>query len=182
MKHLKWQILFGISLVSLSALVYLVQIEIFKTPRDTFFYIFQDLAFVPISVLMVTLIIDQVLRIREKRALLKKMNMVIGAFFSEVGTDLLKLFAHFDLHYETLSRNLIISDKWSEQDFSQIKKQLKNFDYKLDSKKGDLEVEVESTEKSYVDQMLQRFLSLQASPPKREGKQPKTGLRQKRKS
>jgi hypothetical protein len=140
MKHLKWQIFFGISLVSLSALVYLVQIEIFKTPRDTFFYIFQDLAFVPISVLMVTLIIDQVLRIREKRALLKKMNMVIGAFFSEVGTDLLKLFAHFDLHYETLSRNLIISDKWSEQDFSQIKKQLKGFDYKLDSKKSDLEV------------------------------------------
>jgi hypothetical protein len=140
MKHLKWQIFFGISLVSLSALVYLVQIEIFKTPRDTFFYIFQDLAFVPISVLMVTLIIDQVLRIREKRALLKKMNMVIGAFFSEVGTDLLKLFAHFDLHYETLSRNLIISDKWSEQDFSQIKKQLKGFDYRLDSKKGDLEV------------------------------------------
>jgi hypothetical protein len=140
MKHLKWQIFFGISLVSLSALVYLVQIEIFKTPRDTFFYIFQDLAFVPISVLMVTLIIDQVLRIREKRALLKKMNMVIGAFFSEVGTDLLKLFAHFDLHYETLSRNLIISDKWSEQDFSKIDKQLKGFDYRLDSKKGDLEV------------------------------------------
>ncbi len=140
MKHLKWQIIFGLSLITLSALIYFIQIQIFKTPQNTFFYIFQDLAFVPISVLMVTLIIDQVLRMREKRALLKKMNMVIGAFFSEVGTDLLKLFAHFDLHYETLRRNLIVSDKWSEQDFSQIKKQLKDFDYKLDSKKGDLEV------------------------------------------
>jgi len=140
MKRLKWQILFGISLITLSAFVYFIQIQIFKTPRNTFFYIFQDLAFIPISVLMVTLIIDQVLRIREKRVLLKKMNMVIGAFFSEVGTDLLKLFAHFDLHYEALSRNLIISDKWSEQDFSRIKKQLNGFDYKLDSSKGDLEV------------------------------------------
>ena len=102
MKHLKWQILFGISLVTLSVIVYLVQIVIFKTPRDTFFYIFQDLAFVPISVLMVTLIIDQVLRIREKRALLKKMNMVIGAFFSEVGTDLLKQFSCFDLHFDRI--------------------------------------------------------------------------------
>ena len=140
MKHLKWQILFGASLISLSALVYLVQIMIFKEPRHTFFYLFQDLAFVPISVLMVTLIIDQVLRIREKRALLKKMNMVISAFFSEVGTNLLKLFSAFDLHYETIRENLIISDRWSEQDFSQIKKQLKDFDYKLDSKKSDLEV------------------------------------------
>ena len=140
MKHLKWQILFGLSLVTLSVIVYLVQIVIFKTPRDTFFYIFQDLAFVPISVLMVTLIIDQVLRIREKRALLKKMNMVIGAFFSEVGTDLLKQFACFDLHYDMIRRSLLISDKWSDQNFFQIKKQLKDFDYKLDSKKGDLEV------------------------------------------
>jgi hypothetical protein len=139
MKHVKWQIIFGISLITLSAVVYLIQIEIFKTPRDTFFYIFQDLAFVPISVLMVTLILDQVLRIREKRALLKKMNMVIGAFFSEVGTNLLKHFSHFDLHYDAIRMNLIISDKWSEQNFSQIKKQLKDFDYKLDSKKGDLE-------------------------------------------
>jgi hypothetical protein len=140
MKHLKWQILFGISLVTLSVIVYLVQIAIFKTPRDTFFYIFQDLAFVPISVLMVTLIIDQVLRIREKRALLKKMNMVIGAFFSEVGTDLLKQFSCFDLHYDMIRGNLIISNKWSDRNFFQIKKQLKDFDYKLDSKKGDLEV------------------------------------------
>ena len=140
MKHLKWQILFGLSLVTLSVIVYLVQIVIFKTPRDTFFYIFQDLAFVPISVLMVTLIIDQVLRIREKRALLKKMNMVIGAFFSEVGTDLLKQFSCFDLHYDMIRGNLVISDKWSDQNFFQVKKQLKDFDYKLDSKEGDLEV------------------------------------------
>jgi len=140
MKHLKWQILFGLALVTLSVIVYLAQIVIFNTPRDTFFYIFQDLAFVPISVLMVTLIIDQVLRIREKRALLKKMNMVIGAFFSEVGTDLLKQFSCFDLHYDMIRGNLIISAKWSDQNFFQINKQLKDFDYKLDSKKGDLEV------------------------------------------
>jgi hypothetical protein len=140
MKHFRWQLIFGISLLALSASIYFVQIQIYRRPQDTSFYFFQDLAFVPISVLMVTLIIDQVLRIREKRSLLKKMNMVIGAFFSEVGTDLLKLIALFDLHFEILSGNLIIKDKWSEQDFSRIKKQLKDFDYKLDSTKSDLEV------------------------------------------
>jgi hypothetical protein len=159
MKHLKWQILFGISLVSISAIVYLVQIEIFNTPRDTFFYILQDLAFVPISVLMVTLIIDQVLRIREKRALLKKMNMVIGAFFSEVGTDLLKLFSSFDLHYETIRSNVIINDRWSEQNFSVAKKQLKDFAYALDSKKGDLE-----TLKSFLTSKRSFLLGLLENP------------------
>ena len=43
-----WMIILGIALIALSAVLYLVQIEIFHTPRDTFFYLFQDLAFVPI--------------------------------------------------------------------------------------------------------------------------------------
>jgi hypothetical protein len=140
MKHYRWQIIFGTSLIVLSMLIYLVQIGIFQTPRNTFFYFFQDLAFVPISVLMVTLIIDQVLKRREKRALLKKMNMVIGAFFSEVGTGLLKLFTHFDLQYEVKRENLLITSKWSAQDFVLMRKRLKEFEYNVDSKRGDLEI------------------------------------------
>jgi hypothetical protein len=139
MKHIKWQTILGISLVALSICIYFIQIEIFKNPKETFFLLFQDLAFVPISVLVVTLIIDQLLRIREKRALLKKMNMVIGAFFSEVGTTLLKSFANFDLHYDKIRRNLVITSDWSEQDFSNVSKQLREYDYEVYSKKGDLE-------------------------------------------
>jgi hypothetical protein len=139
MKRIKWQMIFGISLIALSFCVYLAQIEIFKTPKETFFLLFQDLAFVPISVLVVTLIIDQLLRIRERRAMLQKMNMVIGAFFSEVGTILLKSFADFDLRYEKIRRNLIITSDWSEQDFSIVRKQLREYDYEVNSKKGDLE-------------------------------------------
>jgi len=45
MKPSHWQIIFGTSLIALSGLVYIVQIEIFKAPRDTFFYLFQDLAY-----------------------------------------------------------------------------------------------------------------------------------------
>jgi hypothetical protein len=139
MKRVKWQIIFGISLIVLSICVYFVQIEIFRDPRETFFLLFQDLAFIPISVLMVTLIIDQLLRIKEKRAMLKKMNMVIGAFFSEVGTTLLKSFADFDLNFEKIRRNLVITSDWSEQDFSHVRKQLEEYDYDINSKKSDLE-------------------------------------------
>jgi hypothetical protein len=138
MKRFKWQIIFGVSLITLSAILYSSQILIFERPKDTFFYIFQDLAFVPISVLIVTLILDQLLRIREKRAMLKKMNMVIGAFFSEVGTDLLKSFLDFDVHYEKIRGNLIVTSNWSAQEFSTVKKNLKVYDYKIESHKGDL--------------------------------------------
>lgn len=139
MKRFKWQITFGASLIALSAIVYFVQIEIFNRPRDTLFYLFQDFAFVPISVLVVTLIIDQLLRVREKRAILNKMNMVIGAFFSEVGTRLLKSFPDFALHYDKIRGNLIVTNDWSEQEFSIVRKRLKNYDYKIESQRGNLE-------------------------------------------
>ena len=139
MKRYKWQIAFGASLIALSAIVYFVQIEIFNRPADTLFYLFQDFAFVPISVLVVTLIIDRLLRVREKRAMLKKMNMVIGAFFSEVGTRLLKSFLNFDIHYDKIRGNLIITSDWTDQDFSIVKKHLKSYDFKIESQNDKLE-------------------------------------------
>ena len=139
MKPSRWQIIFGISLIGLSAFVYILQIQIFKTPRDTFFYLFQDLAFVPISVLMVTVIIDQVLRIREKRALLKKMNMVIGAFNSEVGTTSDQMLSSFDVNYEKTRKYLVITMDWSDNEFSGVGKKLQSYEYAIDSGNGDLE-------------------------------------------
>ncbi len=74
----------GFCLILLSAMSYLFQIIIFRRTSDTFFYMVQDIAFVPIQVLLVTLIINELLHRRERRSTLNKMNMVIGAFFKEV--------------------------------------------------------------------------------------------------
>ena len=65
MKRFTRQIALGFSLVVISTLLYVEQIKIFHAPRDTFFYLFQDLAFVPIQVLLVTVIVDRVLRAKE---------------------------------------------------------------------------------------------------------------------
>ncbi len=55
--------------------------------------------------------------------------------------------------------------------------------YRVHYKKGDVEIEVESTDKDYVGQMLQKFLPPQApkipagKPAKQKGKPPKIGRR-----
>jgi hypothetical protein len=48
-----------------------------------------SLAFLPVQLLIVTVIVDGLLGQRERDARLKKLNMVIGVFFSEVGNTLL---------------------------------------------------------------------------------------------
>ena len=131
MKRHGWELFLGAGFLTLSALFYALEISIFHSPRDTFFYLFQDLAFVPIQVLLVTLIINQLLTVREKRNLIKKLNMVIGVYFSEVGRDLLRLFYQFEPHAEEIKRGLIIDHTWSGKDFSEQAKIFRNYEFKI---------------------------------------------------
>ncbi|MBI5583296.1 MAG: hypothetical protein HY892_05705 [Deltaproteobacteria bacterium] len=139
MKRYRWELTIGAGFLGLSALFYLVQIVIFRSPRDTFFYFFQDLAFVPIQVLLVTLIINQLLTIREKRNLIKKLNMVVGVFFAEAGTHLLRLFYALEPNAETIKKDLIIRKDWAGQDFLSRIKTFKHYPYHLKIDPGSLQ-------------------------------------------
>ncbi len=139
MKYFSWQILLGIFLITLSAFFYLIHYAIFRDTRHIFIYLIGDIAFIPMQVLLVTLIIDRLLNEREKRAMMKKLNMVIGAFFSEVGIRLLACFSNFDSNFDNVRVNLMVSNNWSGREFLNTAKGLKNYDYRINSRKSDLD-------------------------------------------
>lgn len=132
------KVLFGVLLALLSIFFYALHFFIFRDVHYIFSYLLCEIAFVFIQVLLVTVIIEQVLSDREKRAMLNKLNMAIGAFFSEVGTELLKFFNSFDTNANELAQKLNINNKWSEEDFDNITHALANHDYKIDTRTGDL--------------------------------------------
>ena len=76
---------------------------------------------------------------RERRLSDKKLNMLIGVFFSEVGTDLLKKFSVLDPNIEEIRSALIVSNNWSESDFSRAAEALKNHVPRLNSRAIDLD-------------------------------------------
>jgi hypothetical protein len=139
MKRINWYIVLGGSLVILSLIFYFIQIAIFRRTDDTLFYMLQDLAFVPLQVLLVTLIISGLLKMREKRLRLEKLNMVIGTFFSEVGTRLIAYFSDFDPKLDNIRKNLIVTKDWSDQEFAAVSKRLKDYDYGVEIQKINLE-------------------------------------------
>ena len=67
-------------LVALTIAVYLIHYAIFRDAHHIFIYMVGDLAFLPLEVLLVALIIDRVIEWREKRAMLSKMNMVAVSY------------------------------------------------------------------------------------------------------
>jgi len=134
-----WQVLLGLSLIALSALVYFIHYFIFRDAHHIFIYLIGDIAFVFLEVLLVTLVLHQLLRYREKKVMLNKLNMVIGAFFSEVGRELLKNFSDFDTKSSEISHKLVITNESFEKEFLKICKSVENHTYNIDSKRGDLE-------------------------------------------
>lgn len=138
MKKPSWEIRLGIILIVSSALLYFLHFLIFKDAHHIFIYLLGDIAFIPIEVLIVTLIIRRLLIEREKQQILEKMNMVIGAFFSEVGSQLLEYLIGFDSNLDKIKNTLIVEKEWVNKDFLIAKRNFKNHNYVIDRKKGDL--------------------------------------------
>jgi hypothetical protein len=124
-KFFNWQVFLGTGLLALSALVYFLHYEIFHDAYHIFYYLIQDIAFVFIQVLLVTIILSRMLGYREKQRMLKKLNMVIGSFFSEVGSGLLKYFSSADRGARKMSAPLIFTKEWSDRDFIRASQQLR---------------------------------------------------------
>lgn len=87
---------------------------------------------------VVASITDVFVNRREEKIRQKKVNMVLGLFFSEMGNDLLKYFVRFDNEVDSLNNNLNVSTKWDSQDFDNAYTLLKKHRLSINSHKGDL--------------------------------------------
>lgn len=132
-----WRVKIAILLILAAAILYTAQYLIFHEPRTELFYMGIDLAFLPIEVLLVVIVIESAISQREKGILLEKLNMVIGAFFSEVGTQLLDEISKFDKKSHAINKMLIINANWGHEDFIVAKNTLKGLRYDLEIRGDD---------------------------------------------
>lgn len=138
MKLKIWEVRLAVSLVLFSIIVYTLKFIMLGDPKNTYLYVFNALGFLPINVLLVTLILNKLLSVRAKRERLEKLNMVIGMFFSEMGTQLLTYISNHDPNLDKVKKQLIVSDRWSGREFSAVGERLKTYSYKVDMAGVDL--------------------------------------------
>lgn len=138
-KIFNWQVILGIVLIMLSAAFYCIHYLIFRDARYIFNYLISNIAFVFLEVLLVTLVVHNLLALREKQALFKKLNMVIGAFFSEVGRELIKFCISFDAQSCPFAGKFVVRSEWTDEQFKHLQKEISGFACGIDYKKGDPE-------------------------------------------
>lgn len=131
MQKIRWQILLGLFLIFLSGFFYFLHYTIFQDAHHILIFLLSDMAFIPIEVLFVTLIIHKLLNNQEKKHILEKLNMLIGVFFSEIGRTLVADFSDLDENLEDIKKKLIINNSWIKKDFTRLRYDLANHDYKI---------------------------------------------------
>ena len=112
--RLLWELRVALVLLAASLLLYGIHFIWFRDLRHIWIWSFTSLAFLPISVLVVTLLINRLLSVRDTARRLDKLNMLIGIFFSSVGNELLLRFSDWDAESQYLRSHLGAPEPWGK--------------------------------------------------------------------
>ena len=133
LKKYTWELTLSLILIALSALIFAVKLLLLgdSGESNTFSYIFNALGFLPLNVLFVTLLLNTLLARREKKAKQEKMKMVVGLFFSELGTALLRIFVKNDADFPRLASILSVDASWDSVRYRRAQDELSAYHGKI---------------------------------------------------
>ena len=124
--------------IGLATLIYLLRWQMFGHPEEMLRYLMDDIAFLLIQAMIVWLVLDRVLRRMERESMMNKLNMVIGAFYSEVGTTLMGAIASFDEEFSSVREYVRVTQKWTPEHYARAKDALNSYDFSIELQCGDL--------------------------------------------
>ena len=137
MIRIPWQLRLAVLLMTCSITVYLAKLFFIDNLPGTVEYVFNSLGFLFINVLLVTLVINELLSKRARNERLEKLNMVIGIFFTEVGSELISRIIHADQERSRFGDPFILRGK-EKPDIRGMKSVIAEHRFSLDPDKIDM--------------------------------------------
>jgi hypothetical protein len=144
----------GLFLLALSVALHGLHFLIFKDLHHIMVYLLGDIAFIPLEVFLVTVVIDQLLEKKEKEKRMEKMHMLIGLYFQELGLNLLKVLVLADEKRTDFQGPCQVGMNWNSKDFRRLEQWLS---------KRKMEVNSTQIDYDYLYLMLREQKSLMVS-------------------
>lgn len=123
-KHLSWKAKFSILMVVLIIVIYGSNYLVLGDAEHIISYVWTHLGFIPVDILLVAFLLDEIIERKEKEAMLEKLDMLMSTFFSEVGNNLIKQLSTVNEH-KANTENLKSIKTWNEEDFDNKLNELK---------------------------------------------------------
>ncbi|HEX5643285.1 MAG TPA: hypothetical protein VFZ86_13260 [Thermoleophilia bacterium] len=159
MRLRRWQVEIAATLIVAAIVVYALRWILY--PSESFHdemlrYLVDDIAFLFIQVLLVSMLIDGLMQRRQREAMLDKLNMIVGAFFSECGTDVLGRIARLDRELDKVREDLLARGTWTAKDYERAKQAFRAHEPVIELSGGDLAALRErlDKEKTYLLSLL----------------------------
>ncbi len=128
---MRWEVKISILLLLSSIVFYVIN---YLTFHDTTFiekYILVQLGFLPISVLLVSIVLNSLMARRQRAERIEKLNIVIGSFFAEVGKDLLRYLSKYDENIHELIEDVVNVEEFGDGEFEELKEKIISREYSI---------------------------------------------------
>ncbi|MER2013426.1 MAG: hypothetical protein ABS871_02165 [Methanobrevibacter sp.] len=125
--HKKWKIKFSILMIILIIVIYGSNYLVLGDGEHIISYVWTHLGFIPVDILVVAFILDEIIERKEKEAMLEKLDMLMSTFFSEIGNELISQLSSAN-KYKTNTENLKSIKNWDDKDYENKLKELKDTD------------------------------------------------------
>lgn len=110
-------------LIFLTIILFLIHYLIFGQGYNTAYYSLMSVCLIPINILAVTIVFENILEYNSKKEKLNKLNMLVGIFFSEIGYELMRIIISSDAN----AKNLISSFS----NLNEVEKIIKNHKHNI---------------------------------------------------
>ncbi|WP_297981548.1 hypothetical protein [uncultured Methanobrevibacter sp.] len=121
----KWKIKFAILMFILAVVIFLARFLIFGDGEEIIAYLWKHIGFIPIDILIVALVLEEIMGRKEHEAILEKIDMLMGTFFSEIGNDLINEFSNVNAN-KIYTEDLKNISSWDDKDYANKLKELKS--------------------------------------------------------
>ena len=132
-KRLSWKVKFSIVMILLIIIIYGSNYLVLGDGEHIISYVWTHLGFIPVDILLVAFLLDEIIERKEKEAILEKLDMLMSTFFSEVGNELISQLSTAN-KYKAITENLKSIKDWDEKDFDNKLAELKDasLDFQVD--------------------------------------------------
>ncbi|MBQ6813767.1 MAG: hypothetical protein IJP12_03920 [Methanobrevibacter sp.] len=120
-----WKIKFAIIMFVLAVVIFLARFLICGDGEEIVAYLWKHIGFIPIDILIVALVLEGIMSKKEHEAILEKIDMLMGTFFSEVGNDLIGELSKANQN-KANTDDLKAIRSWTDKDYDNKLKELKN--------------------------------------------------------
>ena len=132
-----WKIKFSILMIIAAIIIFGTNYLVLKDTHSIVSYVWLHIGFIPIDIIIVAFILEDIMSRKEKEAIYEKLDMLISTFFTEIGNELIEEFSSAN-EFKASTSYLKAIHNWDDAEYDKQLKKLKNanIDFNVDIEGG----------------------------------------------